>query len=362
MTQKRVLVTGAGGFIGRFVVQELLDNGYSVRATDLPRSDGRSLVKQGAEFVSSDLLDPESLERVMQGIQKVIHMAACFDFNATRPQAFAVNVTGTENLCRAALEAGVDRFVHLSTAGVHGIPEKIPVKEDDPKFPLENEYVLTKWWGEKVAWRFHGKHGLPVTVLRPALVYGPGSKYLGSFFLGLGALSLSLRQKRLYLVRGGVACSWIHVEDVAGIAAFLLDAEDAVGRAFNGADGRPVTSEMLCRAIAQAFGKGYVPLFRYPKRLMRMIARFMDRMPEAALRRLNARLQRKWDRIVLEYDLEPVLVPWVGRGTNDYALWDMVFSNQAILDLGYRFRHPRFEEAFPEVVRWYKENRWIPDV
>ncbi len=362
MTEDRVLVTGAGGFIGRFVVQELLNNGYSVRATDLPRSDARSLVKQGAEFVSSDLLDPESLQHVMQGIQRVIHLAACFDFNASRQEAFAVNVTGTENLCRAALETGVDRFVHLSTAGVHGTPKKIPVLEEDPKFPVENDYVLTKWWGEKVAWRFHHKHGLPVTVLRPALVYGPGSLYLGSFFFGLGALSLSLRQKRLYLVREGVACSWIHVEDVAGITALLLETENAVGRAFNGSDGHPVTLETLCRAMAHAFGKGYVPLFPYPKRLMRTIAGVMERMPEAAMNRLNARFQGKWDRIVLKHDLEPVLTPWLGRGTNDYALWDMVFSNQAVLDLGYRFRHPRFEDAFPEVVRWYKENRWIPDV
>ena len=362
MTGKKVLVTGATGFIGGFVVKELVNQGCPVRATDLSHTDSRSLGKLGVEFMASDLLDPESLARVLQGIDRVIHLAACFDFNVSREKAFAVNVRGTENLCQAALDAGVSRFVHLSTAGVHGTPRKVPVCEDDPKWPVENDYVLTKWWGEKAAWRYHRDHGLPVTVLRPALVYGPGSEYLGSYFFGLGSLALSLKRKKVYLVRGGVASSWIHVEDVAGIVVFLLDAPGAVGRAFNGSDGSPVTAEAICRALVNAFGKDYVPLIPYPRRLVRTASRILDGMPETLHKRLSARLQKKWDRIVLEYDLEPALTPWVGRGTSEYTCWDMVFSNQAILDLGYSFRYSSFEDGFPEVVRWYKENRWIPDV
>jgi nucleoside-diphosphate-sugar epimerase len=111
MSAKKVLVTGSTGFLGGYVLKELVDKGYEVRATDLPRADFSTAESLGVEKTTSDLLDYDSLLRTVKGVDAVIHLGGIFDIGGDRKLLFDVNVKGTETICRAALNRGVERLV-----------------------------------------------------------------------------------------------------------------------------------------------------------------------------------------------------------------------------------------------------------
>lgn len=357
----KVLVTGAGGFVGGVLLKELLDRGYRVRATDLPRADLSIARGLGLECIPSDLLDLKSMERVVDGVDRIIHTAACFDLSATRETAYAVNVTGTRNLCLAAADAGVERLVYFSSTGVYGDTGPVPAREDHLKAP-GNDYYLTKWWGEKEAWKFHRDQGLPVVVLRPTVIYGPRGVYSASVFFALIGLLLPLGLKKIHGLRGGLLSHWAHVEDVAGAAAFLVGAPEAVGHAYNIADDTPTTVEEFMSALVEAYGMEYQAVLPFPTRTLELVAALGKVAPSGLYRSAAGLLQRYWDRIVLRYDLEPALFPRPDKDFIQYIKGNYVYSNEAIKALGYTFRHPSFREGFRETVQWYKENRWIPDL
>ncbi len=115
----KYLVTGACGFTGSHICELLYEQDIPFRATDLESAD-RQWLPPDTEFVASDLTDPVSLRRVLEGISIVLHPAAIFDWSASEEMLNAVNVTGMENLCAEAKAAGVKRLVSWSTSGVYG--------------------------------------------------------------------------------------------------------------------------------------------------------------------------------------------------------------------------------------------------
>jgi len=360
-TGARVLVTGAGGFVGGAILKKLLDQGYRGKATDLPRTDLSIARDLDLECIPSDLLDLKSLEKAVEGVDRIIHTAACFDLSATRETAYAVNVAGTRNLCLAAAEAGIERLVYFSTTGVYGDTGPVPAREDHPKAP-GNDYYLTKWWGEKEAWRFHRDRGLPIVVLRPTVIYGPRGVYSASVFFALTGLLLLLGRKKVHGLRGGLLSHWAHVEDVAGAAVFLVGAQGAVGHAYNVADDTPTTVEEFMSALVEAFGMEYQAVLPFPTRLLEVVAAIGKVAPSAIYRGAAGLLQRYWDQVVLRYDLEPALFPRPDKDFIQYIKGNYVYSNEAIKALGYKFRYPSFRAGFRETVQWYKENHWIPDL
>lgn len=171
------LVTGGGGFIGSAVVRELLRQGHQVRALLRPTSDRRNLAGLDVEMAIGDLTDPASLARAMAGCTALFHVAADYRLWVPHPdEMYRANVTGTENILRAAAAAGVQRVVYTSSVATLGLPgngqpgdETTPVTEAD----MIGHYKRSKFRAEAVAAQWYAEHGLEVVIVNPTTPVGP---------------------------------------------------------------------------------------------------------------------------------------------------------------------------------------------
>ena len=145
---RTVLVTGGNGFVGRHLVRTLQDRGDLVRVLALPGEDASWLQHHGVAVYRGDVREPASLTQPVDGADAVLHLAAMMDAWRPLEDYRAVNVTGTENMCRAALAAGVRRFVHMSSSSVYGIALGRPADESFPLAPCGDSYQVTKVAGD----------------------------------------------------------------------------------------------------------------------------------------------------------------------------------------------------------------------
>lgn len=170
------LVTGAAGFLGSHVARQLLARKESVRVLLRPTSQNRAIADLPLEYATGDLRDPASLDRAMNGVRRVFHVAADYRLWARRPkEIYESNVTGTKNVLEAAKRAGVEQFIYTSTVAT--------VAVDRPQLPNEatesqlgemvGQYKRSKWLAEKEALNA-AKSGLPLIVVMPTTPVGPG--------------------------------------------------------------------------------------------------------------------------------------------------------------------------------------------
>jgi nucleoside-diphosphate-sugar epimerase len=172
---KSVFVTGASGFIGgRLVERLLLEEGARVRALAHRPPSAVWLSRTTAELVWGDVDEVEGLARLIKGCDIVVHCAAMMGGDARAMHR--TNVTGTENLLEAAAEAGVARFVHLSSLAVHGNDFPDGADETTPLRPGPDPYSQTKLASEEVVARRHEAGRVPAVIVRPSIVYGPRSQ------------------------------------------------------------------------------------------------------------------------------------------------------------------------------------------
>jgi nucleoside-diphosphate-sugar epimerase len=168
-TPTSVFITGANGFIGRALAAHYRDLGASVSGIDF---------KADPEWgvVVGDLNQPEQWREQLQGVDLVIHTAAVVSNTATMDLAWTVNVLGTRGLLDACVDAGVKRFLQLSSVAANGFSFPDGVDETYPLRPMGNTYVDTKIASEHVVLAYHGSGAIDCTIVRPGDVYGPGSR------------------------------------------------------------------------------------------------------------------------------------------------------------------------------------------
>jgi nucleoside-diphosphate-sugar epimerase len=178
----QVLITGATGFLGSHLAEDLVARSCRVKALARDGADTTSLQSQGVEIVCGDLKDPGSLRRAVEGCDRVYHLAAVADHTRARKQDYYnVNVQGTKHLAEAALAAGVQRFVYSSSVGVYGTVRRGPLNEDTPPAP-NSHYRLSKLLGEEALLRLYENQSLPVVIARVGSTFGPRSRtWLGLF-------------------------------------------------------------------------------------------------------------------------------------------------------------------------------------
>jgi nucleoside-diphosphate-sugar epimerase len=244
-----VLVTGASGFLGGRLTEMLAERGDPVRILARATSDLRHLSHLQIQIVRSDLDDAAALAEAMRGVRVVYHCAACSTDWAAPSTYLRANVAGTQNLLDAAVRAGsVERFLHVSTTDVYGYP-RVPCDEDAPLRDVRLPYNRTKIQGEEAVWRAHRDRGLPVTVVRPATIYGPRGK---DFVVDIAGM---LRQGMMLLIDGGRARGgFTYVDNVAQAMMNAAASSKAVGRAYNISDGTGVTWREYTCALADALG------------------------------------------------------------------------------------------------------------
>jgi NAD dependent epimerase/dehydratase len=180
-TKKSVLVTGAGGFIGSHLVEQLVSRGARTRALVRYTSVGswgwldQSPIKDEVEVLAGDVRDRDTLERALSGVDVVFHLAAliAIPYSYDAPLSYVrTNVEGTLNVLQAAIRNNVGLAVHTSTSEVYGTARRIPISEDHP-LQGQSPYSASKIGADKIAESVHLSFGLPVITVRPFNTYGP---------------------------------------------------------------------------------------------------------------------------------------------------------------------------------------------
>ncbi len=180
---KRVLVTGADGFIGSHVTEALIRAGYSVRAFVLYNSFNSwgwldkcaSDVRGQFEVFAGDIRDPHGVRTAMEGCDAVLHLAAliAIPYSYHSPDTYVdTNIKGTLNVLQAARSCGVQRVVHTSTSEVYGTAAFVPITEDHP-LSGQSPYSASKIGADQIAFSFYSSFDTPVMILRPFNTYGP---------------------------------------------------------------------------------------------------------------------------------------------------------------------------------------------
>jgi UDP-glucose 4-epimerase len=223
----KVLVTGAAGFLGRHVVAELLRRGHEVRV--LLRAG--SPVAGDVEVIRGDLRSPAALAGIAGDATGVLHLAAAV--TGDPEDAFTTAVVGTENLFAALRGSAVRRVVLASSVTVYDWSAATGrITEDTPilRYPWpRGGYTVAKLWQERVTRAAAAEHGIPLTVLRPGFIWGPGHDALAGAGERLGPLQV--------VVTGRRRLPLTHVENCAHCFVSVLEDERAAGRTYNVVDG-----------------------------------------------------------------------------------------------------------------------------
>ncbi len=255
---KRVLITGATGFIGSHVVKANLAKGNHVRALVLPGDAGEAgLKEQGVEVLSGDIRDYEAVRRAVKDMDIIFHTAAVVTDWAPKNLFWEVTVGGAENICRAAVDERVSRLVDISTCDVFGTDES---KVMDESFPLQywgEPYPDSKIDAEKVMRRYHEEQGLPLAMVYPLWVFGEGDQT----FVPL--LADAIIKKDLIFWRKGAIVWPTYIDNLVDLLMLISEDERAIGNGYLVHDGESTTLEEFCTGIAEALGvppiKTYIP-------------------------------------------------------------------------------------------------------
>jgi len=247
MGSGQILVTGATGFTGGHLCERLVGDAHGIRALVRDPSRCDQLRDWGVELVAGDLRDRESVRRAVDGAEIVYHIGALFrPENVTRKEMWETNVEGTRNMLEAAVEAGVKRFVHCSTVGVHGDVKNPPADERAPYNPGDY-YQESKTEGEKLVQRYIAENRLPIVVFRPGGIYGPRDLR----FLKL--LKAVKNRKFVMIGSGKVVYQMIYIDDLVDGIVLCGNHERALGNTYILTGDEPVTLNDLVRVISQVF-------------------------------------------------------------------------------------------------------------
>ena len=248
MTGERILVTGANGFTGTHLCRRLAEAGYTVRGLVRDAKKGAVLRDCGVEVVTGDLRDADSLKRAVADVNVVYHLAAVYrEANLSPKEMWAVNVDGTRKLLDAAVFAGVRRFVHCSSIGVHGGIKTGLANEETPYGPGD-DYQHSKAEGERVALQYMAAGRLPVVVFRPAGIYGPRDVRFLKLFRAVK------RRRFIMLGSGQITYHLVYIDDLVDGILLCGTKENSVGQVYILASEAPVTLNDLVRTIAEVFG------------------------------------------------------------------------------------------------------------
>jgi nucleoside-diphosphate-sugar epimerase len=227
----------------------LQERGDSVRVLALPTEDTSWLEERGIAVYRGDIGQTETLLAPMYGVEGVLHLAAMMDVWRPMEHYYRVNVTGTENVGRTALAAGVHRLVHMSSSSVYGIELGQSVHEGFPLTPFRDPYPLTKAAGDRVVQQMIVQDRLPAVIIRPDQIFGPGDH------LHFAQTADRLRAgKGIVVGSGRNALPLVYVSDAVQGLLLALDHDHAVGQAYNITHDRPVTQLEFLHAIAREIG------------------------------------------------------------------------------------------------------------
>jgi NAD dependent epimerase/dehydratase len=259
---KRVLVTGADGFIGSHLTEALVRAGFTVRAFVLYNSfnswgwldECAADVKGGFDVFAGDIRDAHGVRTAMKDCDAVLHLAALIGipYSYHSPDTYVdTNIKGTLNVVQAARELGVGRVVHTSTSEVYGTARFVPMTEDHP-LQGQSPYSATKIGADQIAMSFYSAFSAPVVVLRPFNTYGPRQSARALIPTVITQIGSGRRQIQLGAVHPTRDFNYV-ADTVAGFIA-ALSAADVLGEVINLGSNFEISIGDTARAIADVMG------------------------------------------------------------------------------------------------------------
>ncbi len=253
---KKVLVTGAGGFIGSHLAERLCIEGAHVRALVHYNALGsrgwldHSLQCDEMEIIAGDIADADSVRQAVKGVDVVFHLAAliAIPYSYVAPASYVrTNINGTLNVLQAARESGVERVVHTSTSEVYGTALQVPISEDHP-LQGQSPYSASKIGADKIAESYFCSFEIPVTTVRPFNTFGPRQSARAVIPT---IITQCLTGKKVKLGSLSPTRDMNFVSNT--VAGFMLAASspEAVGRTINLGSGREISINDLARLIAK---------------------------------------------------------------------------------------------------------------
>lgn len=260
MENKKVLVTGADGFIGSHLTEMLVRQGAHVKALSLYNSFNdwgwleNTDCLDKVEVVCGDVRDPNFCREITKGVDVVFHLAAliAIPYSYVAPDSYvATNVTGTLNMLQAARDAGVKRFLHTSTSEVYGTARFVPISEEHPLQP-QSPYSATKIGADALAMSFFYTFGMPLTVVRPFNTYGPRQSaraVIPTIITQILTGKSSIKLGSLHPTR-----DFNYVEDTCRGFIGLAECDEAIGKTINIGSNREISVGDLVKLIAEIAG------------------------------------------------------------------------------------------------------------
>lgn len=324
----KALVTGASGFVGTELCRELLKNNYQVKALYRDDTKIEELKKLDVELIKADIRDRESLEKAFNDVEIIFHIAALFR-QAKNPDSvyYDINVEGVRNVFDAAIKNGVKRIIHCSTVGVHSHIINPPADETEDYRPGDI-YQETKCEGEKLALIYYKDGKIGGSVIRPAMIWGPGDTRTLKVFKGIA------KRKFPLIGSGKTLVHWILVSDLA--KAFRLLAETNINNEVYIIAGREaVKLEYMLNTIAKSF-RVAGPKIRIPAWPIQIIGTIVE-------------------AICKPFGIEP---PIYRRRVDFFTKTRSFDSSKAKKDFNF-IPANSFEGEVSLIANWYKENSWV---
>lgn len=260
ISNKKVLVTGADGFIGSHLVEMLVSRGAKVKALSLYNSfndwgwlENTSCLDQ-IEVVCGDVRDPNFCREITKDIDVVFHLAAliAIPYSYVAPDSYvATNITGTLNMLQAARDAGVKRFLHTSTSEVYGTARFVPISEEHP-LQAQSPYSATKIGADALAMSYFYTFGMPLTVVRPFNTYGPRQSaraVIPTIITQILTGKKSIKLGSLHPTR-----DFNYVEDTCRGFIGLAECDEAIGKTINIGSNKEISVGDLVKLIAEIAG------------------------------------------------------------------------------------------------------------
>lgn len=245
-----VVVTGGAGFIGRHLVERLLELGNRVTVFDLPGVQPPDSWQNRVHLVHGDVANPEDVRRALDGAGYIFHTAAVVSDWAPAADYERITLQGSRCVFDEALRNGAGVQL-LSSFAVYGDSIRTPgeLNEDTPLGKPMGTYGRYKQLQEQMAWRYHREQGMPLSVVRPTKVYGPGSRPW------LHEVAKNLLGGKPVLINGGsFNPALVYIDNLVDVLVLAAALPQAQGRCYNGYDGSAVTWRQYCTDLAQIIG------------------------------------------------------------------------------------------------------------
>jgi dihydroflavonol-4-reductase len=274
--KKIVTVTGASGFVGRVLVERLLqEKNIHVRALVRPDSDRSRLNSLGGNisFCEGDITQPNTLTAAMKGAWGVVNLAGYREFWARdREHFYRVNQDGAQHVFRAALAAGVSKVVQVSTPLAYGVPKELPFDEQSAPGRHPSDYARSKYLGDQAAWQLLETDDLPLTIVYLAAVIGAGDDKETM------EVRRAVEKRMPALVGADTTYTYVYVRDAAEAIARALLQDNTVGRKYLIGDQRATTREYF--NIIGELADVPIPKFNIPEKWLVPAASVMSWISE----------------------------------------------------------------------------------